>query len=90
MRGYQLICLLVVCGALTACATARMHDQQALNSVALGCGMTYGELIQDEEEKKLLIALKHNISSGQRACVIQWAKRNRLTPVFVSMESPEG
>lgn len=75
---------------LSACVTARMHDQQALNDVALGCGMTYGELIQDEEEKKLLIALKNNISASQRACVTQWAKRNRLTPVFVSMEMPEG
>ena len=84
--------LLILAGAaaLSACATARMHDQEALNSVALGCGMTYGELIQDEEEKRLLIALKNNISAGQRACVTQWAKRNRLTPVFVSMESPEG
>ncbi len=82
--------LLLAGFALTACATARMHDQAALNSVALGCGMSYGELIQDEEEKRLLIALKGNINAGQRACVIQWAKRNRLTPVFVSMESPEG
>jgi predicted DNA-binding ribbon-helix-helix protein len=82
--------ILIGAAALTACATARMHDQEALNDVALGCGMTYGELIQDEEEKKLLIALKNNISASQRACVTQWAKRNRLTPVFVSMEMPEG
>jgi hypothetical protein len=82
--------ILAGAGALTACATARMHDQQALNSVALGCGMTYGDLIQDEEEKRLLIALKGNISAGQRACITTWAKRNHLRPVFVTMESPEG
>ena len=82
--------ILVFAGALTACATAKMHDQQALNSVALGCGMTYGDLIQDEEEKRLLIALKGNISAGQRACVTSWARRNHLRAVFVSMESPEG
>ena len=75
-------------GALTACATAKMHDQQALNSVALGCGMTYGDLIQDEEEKRLLIALKGNINSSQRACVATWARRNHLKAVFVSMEMP--
>ena len=76
--------------ALAGCATAKMHEQAALNSVALGCGMTYGELIQDDEEKRLLIALKSNISAGQRACVTTWAKRNHLRPVFVSMEGPEG
>ena len=76
--------------ALTACATARMHDQQALNSVALGCGMTYGDLIQDEEEKRLLIALKGNINPSQRACITTWARRNHLKAVFVSMEMPEG
>ena len=81
--------LLIIAGAiaLTACATAKMHDQQALNSVALGCGMTYGDLIQDEEEKRLLIALKGNINDSQRACVAQWAKRNRLRAVFVSMDA---
>jgi hypothetical protein len=74
--------------ALSACATARMHDQQSLNSVALGCGMTYGELFQDAEEKRLLFAMKSDISPRQRACVAQWAKRNHLTAVFVSIEAP--
>ncbi len=82
--------ILAGAAALTACATAKMHDQAALNNVALGCGMTYGELIQDEEEKRLLIALKGNINDSQRACVTQWAKRNHLRAVFVSMEMPEG
>jgi hypothetical protein len=86
----RLFAILLFGIALGACATAKMHDQQALNSVALGCGMTYGELIQDEEEKKLLIALKSNISAGQRACVTQWARRNHLKAVFVHMDVPEG
>ena len=75
--------------ALSACATAKLHDQQALNGVALGCGMTYGELIQDEQEKRLLIALKSNISAGQRACITQWARSNHLKPVFVHIETPD-
>ena len=75
--------------ALSACATARLHDQQALNSVAIGCGMTYGELIQDEAEKRLLIALRSEPSPRQRACVADWAKRNHLKPVFVQMDSPK-
>ena len=75
--------------ALTACATARMHDQQALNGVALGCGMTYGELLQDEQEKRLLIALKNDISASQRRCVVQWARKNHLKLVFVHIEMPQ-
>ena len=75
--------------ALSACATARMHDQIALNEVALDCGMTYGELIQDEEQKKLLIALKSNISAKQRNCVTQWARSNHLRAVFVHIEMPD-
>lgn len=75
--------------ALSGCATVKLHDQQALNGVALGCGMTYGELIQDEQEKRLLIALKSNISAGQRACITQWARSNHLKPVFVQIELPD-
>jgi hypothetical protein len=84
------LAILIAAAALAACATARLHDQEALNGVALGCGMTYGELIQDEEEKRLLIALKNNISADQRACITQWARRNHLKAVFVTLESPEG
>ncbi len=87
MRGALLVLTTLV---LTACATAQLHDQQALNGIALGCGMSYGELIQDEEERKLLIALKSNISEPQRDCITQWARRNHLKAVFVHMDMPEG
>jgi hypothetical protein len=77
--------------ALSACATpARMHDQAALNSVALGCGLTYGELIQDEEQKKLLLLIHDSPDAEQRVCVTKWARRNGLKPVFVNMQFPEG
>ena len=77
--------------ALSACATpARMHDQATLNNVALGCGLTYGELIQDEAEKKLLLLIHDSPNAEQRVCVTQWARRNGLRPVFVNMQFPEG
>ena len=77
--------------ALSACATpARMHDQVTLNSVALGCGLTYGELIQDAEQKKLLLLIHDNPNADQRVCVTKWARRNGLRPVFVNMQFPEG
>jgi hypothetical protein len=74
-----------------ACATpARMHDQMQLNQVALGCGLALGELIQDEEQKKLLLMLRQDPSPQQRACVAQWARRNGLKAVFVNMQFPAG
>ncbi|HEX4761468.1 MAG TPA: hypothetical protein VFU87_01605 [Sphingomicrobium sp.] len=77
--------------ALSACATpARMHDEVQLNNVATRCGLALGELIQDESEKKLLLAIRQTPTPEQRLCVIKWAKRNGLKPVFVAMQFPEG
>jgi hypothetical protein len=76
--------------ALSACATpARMHDEAQLNSVALGCGLALGELIQDESQKKLLLMVRDNPSPGQRGCVASWARRNGLKAVFVHMNFPQ-
>jgi hypothetical protein len=75
---------------LSACATpARMHDEAQLNSVALGCGLALGELIQDESEKRLLLTMRSDPSPGQRTCVARWARRNGLKAVFVNINFPE-
>ena len=75
--------------ALSACATpARMHDEAQLNAVATGCGLALGELIQDEEQKKLLLLVHNNPSTRERVCVYQWARRNGLKAVFVNMSVP--
>ena len=85
------ICIGAAGLALSACATpARMHDEAQLNTVATGCGMALGELIQDESEKKLLLAIRQAPTERQRACVAAWAKRNGLKPVIVHMDFPEG
>lgn len=68
---------------LSACATARMHSQDELNVASRGCGLSYGELIQDEEQKKLLILFRQSPSPAQRSCVYQWARRNHLKLVVV-------
>ena len=76
--------------ALSACATpARMHDEAQLNTIALGCGLALGELIQDESEKKLLLMVRQDPSADQRLCVAKWARRNGLKAVFVNMQFPE-
>jgi hypothetical protein len=67
-----------------------MHTPEQLNTIALGCGLALGELIQDESEKRVLIALRNEPSAAQRVCVAKWARRNGLKPVFVAMSFPEG
>lgn len=77
--------------ALAGCVTpARMHTQEQLNTIALGCGLALGELIQDESEKRLLLLIRDNPSAEQRVCVTRWARRNGLKAVFVNMSFPEG
>ena len=75
--------------SLPACATpARMHTQDELNAVTRQCGLALGELIQDELEKKVLIALRTDATAQQRICVARWARKNGLKPVFVSLQFP--
>jgi hypothetical protein len=85
------MCLSLAALALSACATpARMHSDEQLNEVALGCGLALGELIQDDSEKRLLLAIRQDPTPRQRVCVAQWARRNGLKTVFVNMQFPEG
>ena len=75
---------------LSACATPRMHSQAELNSAGQACGLTYGELIQDDEEKKLLIMFRAAPTPEHRSCVYKWARRNHLKLVIIdSIQFPE-
>ena len=67
-----------------------MHTEAQLNDVALGCGLSLGELIQDDSEKRLLIAMRNDPSVQQRLCVARWARRNGLKAVFLDIKYPEG
>ena len=82
------VLILPLCAALglSACVTPKLHTEAQLNDVALGCGLTYGELIQDESEKKLLLMIRQAPSAEQRVCVTEWARKNGLKPVFVNMD----
>ena len=75
---------------LSACATPRMHSQAELNDAGLACGLTYGELIQDDEQKKLLIMFRAAPTPEHRQCVYQWARRNHLKLVVIdAIKFPE-
>ena len=68
-----------------------MHDEAQLNTVATGCGLALGELIQDESEKRLLFLFKVGASAEQRICVARWARRNHLRLSIVeAINFPEG
>ena len=76
---------------MSACVTpARMHTADELNAVTRQCGLALGELIQDEIEKKVLIAMRSNATAEQQVCVARWARRNGLKPVFVNVQFPDG
>jgi len=76
--------------SLSACVTPQMHSEAQLNTVATGCGLALGELIQDDSEKKLLLMIRQGASQEQRVCVAKWARRNGLKAVFVdNIEFPE-
>ena len=76
--------------SLSACATAQMHSQDELNSASLTCGLTYGELIQDKEAKKLLILFRERPAPDKRACVYQWARAQHMKLVIIdSIKFPE-
>ena len=74
--------------SLSACATARLHTQEQLNSVSARCGLALGELMQDEIEKKLLLVVRNAPTDAQRTCVARWARDNHLKAVFVQMNFP--
>ena len=76
--------------ALSSCVTPKMHTEVQLNDVARACGLALGELIQDESEIKLLLAIRQEPTIEQRACVARWARKNGLRPVFVNMQFPAG
>ena len=81
----------VIALSLSACATPRMHTQAELNTAGQACGLTYGELIQDEEAKKLLILFRQAPDPATRSCVYRWARRNHLKLVIIdAIAFPEG
>lgn len=76
---------LVVIGlALAACATAQLHTEAQLNEVALSCGLSSGDIVQESEEKRLLFLYRIAPRPEQRRCVYQWAHRNHLTLVVIN------
>ena len=74
--------------ALAGCATtARMHSQEELGGVTRRCGLPLGNVVQFEEEPRLLFLMPVERAS-QFVCVRRWARRERLRLVYME-EEPE-
>ncbi len=70
--------------ALSACATtAQFHTEAQLDQVALSCGLSYGEVVQEKEEKRLLFLYRVAPKLEQRRCLNAWARKNKLTLVII-------
>jgi hypothetical protein len=61
-----------------------MHTEDQLNQVALTCGLSVGDVIQESEEKRLLFLYRVAPKPRQRHCVYQWAHQNHLTLVIIN------
>lgn len=70
---------------ISGCATAQMHSDEQLNMVAESCGLSLGEVMQDDSEKRLLFVMRPNVAASQRACMAGWAHRNHLHLVLVQL-----
>jgi hypothetical protein len=70
--------------ALSACATAQLHTEAQLNDVALNCGLSVGDVVQEQEERRLLFLYRVSPKASQRHCVYQWAHKNHLTLVVIN------
>ena len=84
IKARRLVILLAQLGSLAACATARMHNEAELNQVALVCGLSVGEVVQEEEAKRLLFLYRVAPAPAQRHCVYEWAHKNHLDLVVIN------
>ena len=69
--------------ALSACATAQMHTPEELSAVGRTCGAAEGELIQDAEEKRVLILYSVAPPKAEIHCLALWARRHHLHFAYI-------
>jgi hypothetical protein len=88
VRPTALVTLVCAAAALSACATTRpvrMYTPVELGAVAQRCGRALGEVVQEQEEPRLLFLFAANASEGDVRCVRRWSHRRSLH--FVHIEA---
>jgi hypothetical protein len=84
MKHREFVLPSLLAATLSGCATARLHSEAQLNEVAVACGLSYGDVVQEAEEKRLLFLYRVAPEPRQRHCVYQWAHKNHLTLVIIN------
>ena len=69
--------------ALSACATARLHPPEELSALGRTCGAAEGEVIQDAEEKRVLILYAVAPPKAEIHCLALWARRHHLHLAYI-------
>ena len=64
--------------SLSACVTPRMYSKVELSTVEQSCGLSAGDVDQDEELKKVVVLFRVAPSPAERSCVTKWAHKNHL------------
>ncbi|HEX8643348.1 MAG TPA: hypothetical protein VF702_05475 [Allosphingosinicella sp.] len=73
--------------AMTSCVTTvRMHSQEELATVTERCGLSLGDVVQFEEEPRLVFLMPVE-RAEQFVCVRRWARRAHLHLVYMEEEA---
>ena len=83
MSRVRAILILGAALALSGCVTARLHSEAELNVAARGCGLALGELVQEEDAKRLLFVFRIAPTVQQRICVARWARKRHMRTVII-------
>jgi hypothetical protein len=87
MRLGILFASLLLAGCVT---TPRLYTQQELGTLAQRCGYALGEVVQDEEETRLLLVLTAVATTkAEENCIYRWARPRRLHVVFAQIEGSQ-
>jgi hypothetical protein len=76
--------LLALVLGVSACVTpARLYSDAELSALTRSCGLAQGELLQEEEEPRLLFLFRPGATPRERVCVARWSKRHGLHMAYV-------
>jgi hypothetical protein len=72
-----------------ACATTKpqLYTAQELGRVAQSCGYSLGELVQEQDEPRILFVFTlAQMTQTDQNCVYRWARPRKLHVAFMAVE----
>lgn len=84
MSGKAIVLPIGAAILLAACVTpARLYSETELSAVSGRCGLAAGEVLQEEEEPRLLFLFSPGATRAQRKCVARWSQRHGLHLAYI-------